>query len=129
MTNRTNADFFQVLCVTLGRTQLCLGAYHRWKGPGEGLGGVGVRSKVREGARGCYEKHGTGNPTTPGLSRHGGRVKIARCQSARPSFSVPRVRPDSTCRVFSTILRIVVHDFARQLFDQLLADHAILAGS
>ena len=25
------------------------------------------------------------------------------------------------------ILRIVVHDFARQLFDQLLADHAILA--
>jgi hypothetical protein len=29
----------------------------------------------------------------------------------RPSLSVPRVRPDCTCRVFSTILRIVVHDF------------------
>ena len=41
--------------------------------------------------------------------------------------SVPCVRPDRTCCIFSTILRIVVHDFARQLFDQLLADHAILA--
>ena len=56
-------------------------------------------------------------------------VRETQFNLPRPSFSVPCVRPNSTCRVFSTILRIVVHDFARQLFDQLLADHAILAGS
>ena len=43
-------------------------------------------------------------------------------------FSVPRMRPNCACR-FSTKLGVLVHDFARQLFDQLLADHAILAGS
>ena len=42
---------------------------------------------------------------------------------------VPCMRPDCTCRVFSTILRIVVHNFAHQLVDQLLADHAILPAS
>ena len=33
---------------------------------------------------------------------------------------------DHICSVFSTKLSIIVHDFARQLFDQLLADQAIL---
>jgi hypothetical protein len=42
-------------------------------------------------------------------------------------ISVPRVRPDCSCSVFSTKLDIVVHDFAHQLFDQLLADHGISA--
>ena len=37
------------------------------------------------------------------------------------------MRPDCTCCIFSTKLRIVVHDFTRQLLDQLLADHTILA--
>jgi hypothetical protein len=32
----------------------------------------------------------------------------------------------STCRVFSTKLGVVVHNFTHQLFDQLLADHVIL---
>ena len=41
-------------------------------------------------------------------------------------FSVPRMRPNCACRVFSTKLRIVVHDFMRQLLDQLLADRTIL---
>ena len=42
-------------------------------------------------------------------------------------LSVPRMRPNFTCRMFSTKLRVIVRNFAHQLFDQLLADHAVLA--
>ena len=42
-------------------------------------------------------------------------------------LSVPRMRPDFTYRIFSTKLRVIVHNFTHQLFDQLLADHAVLA--
>ena len=42
---------------------------------------------------------------------------------------MPRVRPNCACRVFSTKLRIVVHDFMRQLLEQLLADRTILTAS
>ena len=42
-------------------------------------------------------------------------------------FSVPCMRPDYTRSVFSPKLGIVVQDFTHQLFDQLLADHAVLA--
>ena len=44
-------------------------------------------------------------------------------------FSVPRMRPNCACRVFSTKLRIVVYNFAHQLFDQLQADRTILTAS
>ena len=40
--------------------------------------------------------------------------------------SVPCVRPDCTCSVFSTKLRIIVHNFTHQPFDQLVTDQAIL---
>ena len=43
-------------------------------------------------------------------------------------FSVPRVKPDCTCRVFSTKLRVIFHDFARQLFDQLFGGSRHLGG-
>ena len=62
-------------------------------------------------------------PACPGMGE--GRINPTPIRRQ----SVPYVRPDCTCCIFSTILRIVVHDFARQLFDQLLADHAILARS
>jgi hypothetical protein len=35
------------------------------------------------------------------------------------------MRPDCTCSLFSTKLGVIAHDFAHQLFDQLLADHAV----
>jgi hypothetical protein len=44
-------------------------------------------------------------------------------------FSVPCMRPDRTCRVLSTKLVIVVHNFTHQLFDQVLADRTILTAS
>ncbi len=38
------------------------------------------------------------------------------------------MRPDCTCRVLATKLSVIVHNFAHQLFDQMLSDRAILAG-
>ena len=40
--------------------------------------------------------------------------------------SVPRVRADCTCRVFTPKIRVVVHDLAHQLLDHLLTDEPIL---
>ncbi len=39
------------------------------------------------------------------------------------------VRAALTCGFFPTKLGIIVHDFPHQLFNQLLADHAILTAS
>jgi hypothetical protein len=53
---------------------------------------------------------------------------VSPCRQAHES-SVPRMRPDCTCSFFSTKLGIIVHDFAHQLLDQLLADRTILTAS
>ena len=56
-------------------------------------------------------------PACPGW----GEGQKARCHSARPVFLSAAHETRLRRCVFSTKLRIVVHDFARQLFDQLLA--------
>jgi hypothetical protein len=70
--------------------------------------------------------------TTPS-GQHIPRVKPApkplflNVPSAQPFHRlVPRMRPDCTCRVFSTKLGVVVHNFVHQLFDQLLSDRTLL---
>ena len=48
------------------------------------------------------------------------------CSTRSEPPSVPRVRADCTCRVFTAKLRVVVHNLAHQLLDHLLTDEPIL---
>jgi hypothetical protein len=62
-----------------------------------------------------------------GLSSMGGGVDGAVYSRDAVDLSVPSVRAAYTCRVVATKLSVIVHDFTHQLFDQVLADHTVLA--
>jgi hypothetical protein len=47
----------------------------------------------------------------------------------RRNCLVPCIRADCTCSSVSTKLCVIIHNFARQLFNQLLADRTVLAAS
>ena len=83
-------------------------------------------TKVNDGFWGTHIS-GAGFPRAEvsGLSSVGGGVDVRTSST----LSVPRMRPDFTYRMFSTKLRVIVHNFTHQLFDQLLADQAVLAAS
>ena len=66
-------------------------------------------------------------PITPRPVQHGGRVELVPGGSTRSEPpSVLRVRADCGGRLFAAKLGVVVHYSTHQMFDQLLADQAIL---
>ena len=63
---------------------------------------------------------------TPRPVQHGGGVELALCSDRPEPPSVLRVRANCGGRLFTAKLPVVVHYSTRQVFDQLLADQAIL---
>lgn len=79
-------------------------------------------------------------PTTPVLTKPLGRIisykwtPVSLAIRSTPSpvrrnCLVPCNGPDCTCSVVATKLCVIIHNFAHQPFDQLLADRTVLAAS